>query len=485
VSATDTATRTVAAAAIYCRISLDKSGDGLAIERQEALCRELADRLGWPVAEVYVDQSVSAYSGAKRPAYGRMLSDLEAGRRDAVLVVDLDRLVRRTAELATFIDLADRHRVALANVAGDLDLSTSDGRLRARIMGAVAEHEGERKGERMRREREQHARAGKPHHGGGARPFGFEADRVTVVAVEADALREAAAAVLRGESLASIAKRWNADPDAAAKPVKRDTWDPASIATALRAPRVAGLRAYRGEVVGDAVWAPIIDRATWERVRAALDARRPNRGPGRPAREALVGLARCGRCGAPLWASRRSTGRRAGEVRYACVSGPARPEHCGGITIAAGPLDELVRDAIVEALAADGGAGLARALGNATGGDEAMVAAAAELDAAEREKEALAEDRAAGLLDRREWAAARAVVQQRITDAQAVLDRGAGGVLADLPTDPDALRAEWEARSIEGRRAIIEALIGRVVVHPAPRPGRVDPRERTEIDWIA
>jgi site-specific DNA recombinase len=484
VSATATAARTVTAAAIYARISLDKAGDGLAVERQERLCRDLAQRKGWPVAEVYADQSVSAYSGVKRPAYQRMLADLEAGRRDAVLVVDLDRLVRRTAELATFIDVADRHHIALANVSGDLDLATSDGRLRARIMGAVAEHEGERKGERMRREREQHAAAGKPHHGGGVRPFGFEPDRVTLVAVEADALREAAGAVLRGESLSSIAKRWNADPDAP-KPVKRDTWDPASIATALRAPRVAGLRAYRGEIVGDAVWAPILDRAAWERVRAALDSRRPSRGPGRPARETLVGLARCGRCGAPLWASRRSSGRRAGEVRYACISGPSRPEHCGGITIAAGPLDELVRDSIIDALTADGGDGLARAIGHATGGDEAMLAAAADLEAAEQAKKELAEDRAAGLLDRREWAAARVVVQQRIADAQAVLDRGAGGVLADLPTDPDALRAEWDARSIEGRRAIIEALIARLVVHPAPRPGRVDPRERTAIDWIA
>ncbi|MDP2623179.1 MAG: recombinase family protein, partial [Actinomycetota bacterium] len=130
-----TRTATPEAAAIYARISLDRSGEGLGVARQEALCRKLAESKGWPVAEVYVDGSTSAYNGKARPGYERMLGDLEAGRRDAVICVDLDRLTRRPAELEAFVDLADRHGIALANVSGDSDLSTADGRLRARILG--------------------------------------------------------------------------------------------------------------------------------------------------------------------------------------------------------------------------------------------------------------------------------------------------------------------------------------------------------------
>lgn len=96
------------------------------------------------MAEVYVDNDLSAYSGKLRPAYERLLADLLAGLRDAVLVVDQDRLTRHPAELEGFIDLADRHGIALANVSGDVDLGTSDGRFRARIMGAVARQESER-----------------------------------------------------------------------------------------------------------------------------------------------------------------------------------------------------------------------------------------------------------------------------------------------------------------------------------------------------
>lgn len=81
--------RQVTSAAIYARISKDMYGEFLGVRRQEDLCRELADKKNWPVGEVYVDNDISAYQGKRRPAYGRMLSDLESGHRDAVICVDL------------------------------------------------------------------------------------------------------------------------------------------------------------------------------------------------------------------------------------------------------------------------------------------------------------------------------------------------------------------------------------------------------------
>jgi site-specific DNA recombinase len=64
-------------AAIYCRISRDRIGAGLGVERQETECRELAARLGWTVAVVYVDNDISAYSGKARPGYRALLEDLK------------------------------------------------------------------------------------------------------------------------------------------------------------------------------------------------------------------------------------------------------------------------------------------------------------------------------------------------------------------------------------------------------------------------
>ncbi|MGH3767461.1 MAG: recombinase family protein [Pseudonocardiaceae bacterium] len=57
---------------IYCRISRDRIGAGLGIERQQRDCRELANPLGWVMVDTYADNDLSAYSGKRRPHYERL-----------------------------------------------------------------------------------------------------------------------------------------------------------------------------------------------------------------------------------------------------------------------------------------------------------------------------------------------------------------------------------------------------------------------------
>jgi hypothetical protein len=112
-------------AAVYLRKSLDRDGTGLAIARQREDCLKLCTDRGWQAVE-YVDNDTSASSQKVRPAYVRMLADVEAGRFDAVVAWHLDRLHRRPVELERFIDLADRYRLALATIGGDAYLSTEE-----------------------------------------------------------------------------------------------------------------------------------------------------------------------------------------------------------------------------------------------------------------------------------------------------------------------------------------------------------------------
>ena len=124
-------------AAIYLRQSEDRNGDMLAVDRQREDCVKLCAQRGWATTE-YIDNDTSATNGKRRPAYQRMLADIRAGLIDAVVAWDLDRLYRQPRELEDLIDLADQKHLALATVAGDADLSTDNGRLFARIKGAVA-----------------------------------------------------------------------------------------------------------------------------------------------------------------------------------------------------------------------------------------------------------------------------------------------------------------------------------------------------------
>ena len=193
------------AAAVYARISSDPDGLAAGVTRQIEDCRAFAERRCWPVADVYVDNDTSAYSGKRRPEYERMLDDLAAGIRDAVIVYHLDRLHRRPRELEDFLDLCDRSGIRdLACVTGEIDLGTHDGRFHARILGAVARKESDDKSRRLIRKHLELAKAGKVS-GGGTRPYGYAKDRVTVIPDEAAIIKEMAERLLAGDSLRSIA----------------------------------------------------------------------------------------------------------------------------------------------------------------------------------------------------------------------------------------------------------------------------------------
>ncbi len=109
-------------AAIYCRISQDRIGAGLAVERQEQDCRALAKQLGWDVTAVHTDNDISAYSGKRRPGYEQLLADIRDERVDAVIAWHGDRLHRSPIELEDYIAICDPRGVATHTVrAGELD----------------------------------------------------------------------------------------------------------------------------------------------------------------------------------------------------------------------------------------------------------------------------------------------------------------------------------------------------------------------------
>src|SRR5690606_4574415 len=159
-------------AVVYCRISQDRTGAGLGVDRQRQDCEALAERMGWEVIEVYVDNDVSAYSGKLRKDYRRMLSDLDEGKATVVIAWHTDRLHRSPTELEEYINLSERRGISTHTVqAGTIDLSTPSGRMTARILGAVARQESEHKGHRVARARRQKAIAGE--WTGGLRPVGW------------------------------------------------------------------------------------------------------------------------------------------------------------------------------------------------------------------------------------------------------------------------------------------------------------------------
>ncbi len=338
--------------------------DGLAIDRHREVCLRIADERGWKITEEYVDQSISATDKSKvRPAYDRMVADYAAGRIDAILCWDLDRLTRQPRQLEDWIEAAEERGLKLVTANGEADLTTDGGRMYARIKAAVARAEVERKAERQSLAHKQRARQGRAPKG--QRPVGY-ATSGDVIEHEAAAVREMFRlfAIKDGTTIAAIARALSgidgpevpkslpqmtrhsrtamiernerrAAEGLATKPVPDDgRWHSSSVLDILRNPRYAGYSVYTNrmdrtqnkrrtwynQIVEDddgepvhGQWDPIVDELTWWRVQERLNepSRITNR-TGSTARKHLgAGLYLCGLCDRPV---------RTGSARYRCAA---------------------------------------------------------------------------------------------------------------------------------------------------------------------
>lgn len=451
-------------AVIYSRISRDTEGTGAGVERQRQDCLDLCKRRGWDVADVLVDNDVSAYSGKHRPDYARLLDLIEHDKIDVLVAWHPDRLHRSPIELERFVEVVEAHRVQVATVtAGDVDLSTPEGRLMARITGAVARKESEDKSRRLRRKHRELAEQGRVS-GGGNRPFGFRPDRITHDRAEARLIVDAARRVLAGESLYSIVSDWT---ERGIPTVTGAKWTTTHLRTLLLSPRVAGLRTNGGETF-PAVWSPILDRETWESVGHVIRSR--SRSRTRPARSYLLsgGLLRCDRCGAAMVAAPRPYGR-----AYACLSSHGG---CNGTTIKAEPVEDLIVETVLAAIDTDD---LAAKVAEPKEDDDPRD----DLAAVDRRLDELAEMFAAGEIGRTEWATARKALDARRLTAEERM--AARATPLDAYRAKGALRKQWPDLGVDQRRTILGAVVEAVKVAPAGRAGgRVD-LDRISVEWKA
>jgi DNA invertase Pin-like site-specific DNA recombinase len=104
---------------------------------------------GAELAEIIIDAGESAKS-LNRPGMARLLSLVDAGAVDIVIIAKLDRLTRSVKDLAELLERFTRRGVSLVSVAESLDTGTAAGRLVLNIMTAVSQWEREAIGERTR-----------------------------------------------------------------------------------------------------------------------------------------------------------------------------------------------------------------------------------------------------------------------------------------------------------------------------------------------
>ncbi|MFJ1808507.1 MULTISPECIES: recombinase family protein [unclassified Streptomyces] len=463
-------------AVIYLRISQDRTGAHLGVDRQREDCEALAERNGWDVVETYIDNDLSAYSGKKRPGYRKMLADLDQGAATVVVSWHTDRLHRSPTELEEYIDLSERRGVNTHTCqAGPIDLSTPSGRMTARILGAVARHESEHKGERVARARQQKALAGEWM--GGIRPFGWglptgetrkkvdrkTGDEVEVPALdmlksvpeEAEALRYWTDEILAGGSIRSLVK-WCADKGVTT--TRGNAVTHTDMRDMLLRPRNAGIAVYRGEEVGRGKWDAIVDETKYRAVVAILKDPSRTTVPGNTPKWLGSILYRCGRGDCPHFVYVTQSGGRS-YPSYRCQS-----PHGGGRR--AEVVDQYVEDTIVDRLSRDDAEDL---LEPAPDGVD-VPGLQAEAEQIRQRMKDLGGLFGAGQLELEPFTQGMDTARAQLDGVTQQLARAATrDPLVGLVGAPDVRKA-WKALGLDRQRSVLRALVE--VTLKTPRPGR-------------
>ena len=92
--------------ALYCRLSLEdgKDNESMSISNQKLLLKDYAEKNGMFNCEYYVDDGFTGRN-FNRPAFQRMINDIEAGRISCVITKDLSRLGRNYIESGSYMEV--------------------------------------------------------------------------------------------------------------------------------------------------------------------------------------------------------------------------------------------------------------------------------------------------------------------------------------------------------------------------------------------
>ena len=305
--------------AIYARKStqdgLEQEFNSLDAQRESAEAYIASQRsAGWvAIRESYAD---GGFSGATtdRPALKRLLSDIEAGKIDAVITYKIDRLSRSLGDFATLMAFFEKHNVTFASVTQNFSSSTSMGKLTLHILMSFAQFEREVIAERTRdkiaatRKRGLYV-TGKPVLGFDLAPAPppFSGQRMVVNESEAEIVRAIFAGYLEHRSLLKVVKLceqqgWltKAWTTSTGRVVGGQPFAKAEISRLLRCPLFIGKVPHNGQTYPGEHPA-IVEAGIFETVQEQLKVASKSGGSGQTtSANPLRGLVRCKACGCSM-----------------------------------------------------------------------------------------------------------------------------------------------------------------------------------------
>ncbi|WP_165989746.1 recombinase family protein [Streptomyces sp. YIM 98790] len=448
-------------AAIYCRISKADDNDQTGVDRQERICREIADRLGVRVVAVFKDNNRSAWQrNRKRKGWDELLERTRRGEFRHVIVYHPDRLMRQPRDLEELLSAAEDQHVTLHGQANRRDLSNAEDRFILRIEVAQACKSSDDTSRRVNEAVKDRLAARRPH--AGRRHYGYTPQRTAIVEHEAEIIKEIYRRYLDGETPPAIARDLH---ERGIRTAEGKQWQASTVRNMLDSAFLAGVQMHRGKRLGMGDWPTIIDLGQWEEVQQLRQFRSvQEKERTRPKRYYLLrGVVTC-TCGTRMGGS-KSGGKRDDYI-YRCARSARNGEQRCKRTILAEPLEKLITELAVRQLESL----------DVTGRPAAPVQvpqSAAEDEADQQQLAELKEMWLAREIPTPEYRQMRRTIEDRIKARQKVTAHRPVSVLKGL-TGPGAAKAWAElekAGDYPRLNAVLRFLYAAVIIHPTQRRG--------------
>ncbi|MDR0936104.1 MAG: recombinase family protein [Oscillospiraceae bacterium] len=153
--------------AIYARQSVEKR-DSLSIGDQIERCRTKLSE--GECAEVYRDEGYSG-KNTERPAFLRLMSDVESGRVDKIIFYKLDRVSRNLLDFSRMLETLEKRGATLVSCTDNIDTTTPSGRAMLNVTMVFAQMEREQIQQRITDNYYSRGRRG--FYLGGRAPYGY------------------------------------------------------------------------------------------------------------------------------------------------------------------------------------------------------------------------------------------------------------------------------------------------------------------------
>lgn len=238
---------------------------------------------GWILVPTRYDDGGFSGGNIDRPGLKSLLTDVEAGLVDVIVVYKVDRLTRSLAEFAKIVERLDVRGTSFVSVRQAFNTTTSMGRLTLNVLLSFAQFEREVTGERIRDKIAASKKKGLWM--GGPVPLGYQVveRKLVVVPEEAERVRHIMRRYIESSSANALVEHLEQDgvrtkiqhrvsgPHRGGIPFRRG-----SLFYLLKNPVYRGKIMHRG-TVHEGEHMPIVDEELWDAVQAQLQVKAPPR----------------------------------------------------------------------------------------------------------------------------------------------------------------------------------------------------------------